>query len=199
MRITDCKVVLQKDITRESEEIKRLETMDIEDYYYFYYPSKEKLVVNSLLAGLLDGSSYINRGVIEYLTTHMPITGNINSIPENVRLVEGCLLTLYKKDYAFIKKFFTWFFSHLEEEDSRPSLEDPAIKTLVPALQSLFIKYMDKSAQGSGVGADKWNPSKPILILISLLSDNNIQINEPVLEAISVDLIKYIKKYFYDD
>jgi hypothetical protein len=43
-------------------------------------------------------------------------------------------MTLYRKDFAFLKKFFTWFLGHLEEEDVRPNQEDPAIRTLVPAL-----------------------------------------------------------------
>lgn len=30
----------------------KLEIMNLEDYYYFYYPIKEKLAINSLLAGL---------------------------------------------------------------------------------------------------------------------------------------------------
>lgn len=83
--------------------------------------------------------------MLDFLITHMPITGNINTLPENVKLVEGALMTLYRKDFAFLKKFFTWFLSHLEDEDSRPSKDDPAIKTLVPALQSMFIKYTEKT------------------------------------------------------
>lgn len=98
-----------------------LEVMNLEDYFFFYYPYKEKLASNSLLAGLQDSSVYVNRGVLDFLITHMPITGNINSLPENVRLVEGALMTLYRKDFAFLKKFFTWFLCHLEDEDSRPS------------------------------------------------------------------------------
>ena len=51
----------------------------------------------------------------------MVITGNINSLTENVRLVEGALMTLQKKDFAFLKKFFQWSVGHLEErEDTLP-------------------------------------------------------------------------------
>ena len=48
-----------------------------------------------------------------------------------------------------------------------------------------------------GGDKDRLNPSQPILILQTLLNDNG-QIIEPVLEQISVDLIKYIKFFFFD-
>ena len=95
-------------------------------------------------------SVYVNRGVLDFLISHIPITGNVNSLSENVRLVEGALMTLYRKDFAFLKKFFTWFLSHLEDEDARPSQEDPTIKTLVPALQTMFTKYIERSGPGAG-------------------------------------------------
>lgn len=56
MRIHDNKVSLNKDPIREMEENKMLEVMNLEDYFYFYYPYKEKLASNSLLAGLQDTS-----------------------------------------------------------------------------------------------------------------------------------------------
>lgn len=104
---------------------------------------KEKLCVNSLLAGLADQSVYVNRGVLDFLISHAPITGRVNSELENVRLVEGALNTLIKKDFAFLKKFFTWVLGHLDEDDDyRPDDSDPAIKTLVPALKCLYKKFL---------------------------------------------------------
>lgn len=44
-----------------------------------------------------------------------------------------------------MKKFFTWSFSHLEDEDLRPPDNDPAIKTLIPAIKSLFCKFILKN------------------------------------------------------
>lgn len=54
-------------------------------------------------------------------------------------------MTLSKKDFASKKKFFTWSFSHLEDEDLRPPDNDPAIKTLIPAIKSLFCKFILKN------------------------------------------------------
>ena len=127
------------------EEEKRIARMNLEDFFYFYYPLKEKLCINSLLAGLQDSYVYVNRGVLDFLISHMPITGNMNTLSENVRLVEGALNTLNKKDFAILKKFFTWVLGHLEDDDYRPGEDDPAIQTLVPALQMLFNKFMDKA------------------------------------------------------
>ncbi len=134
MKIFDEKVILEKDQEIVLAELHRIEQMTLDDYFYFYYPIKEKLAINSLLAGLADPSVYVNRGVIDLLITHMPITGNINTLVENVRLVDGALMTLLKKDFAFLKKFFTWFLSHLDDENYVPNHNDPAIRTLVPAL-----------------------------------------------------------------
>lgn len=54
--------------------------------------------------------------------------------------------TLNRKDFAFLKKVFNWLFGHLEDdEESRPDMTDPAIKTLVPALKCLYKKYLDKN------------------------------------------------------
>jgi hypothetical protein len=91
--------------------------MNLEDYFYFYYPCKEKLAINALLAGLADPSVYVNRGVLDFLISHMVITGNVNTLVENVRLVDGALMTLSKRDFAFLKKFFTWFLRHLDDDD----------------------------------------------------------------------------------
>lgn len=106
---------------------------------------KEKLCVNSLLAGISDSSNYVNRGALDFLISHAPITGKVNTDLENVKLAEAALNTLYRKDFAFLKKFFNWALGHLDDEDSRPSDNDPAIKTLVPALQCLYKKYLDKN------------------------------------------------------
>jgi hypothetical protein len=140
------KVTLERDPVREEEERKHLALNSLEDYFYFYYPMKEKLCINSLLAGLADSSNYVNRGVLDFLITHAPITGRVNKDIENVKLVEGALNTLNKKDFAFLKKFFTWVLGHLDnDEDCIPEPTDPAIKTLVPALQCVYKNYLDKN------------------------------------------------------
>lgn len=117
---------------------------------------KDKLCVNSLLAGLSDSSVYVNRGVLDFLISHAPITGRVNKDLENVKLVEGALNTLYKKDFAFLKKFFTWVLGHLDEDDDyRPKDSDPAIKTLVPALKCLYKKFLDKNEIAKHTQKDK--------------------------------------------
>jgi hypothetical protein len=128
--------------------------MNVDDYFYFYYPLKEKLCINSLLSGLADSSVYVNRGVLDFLISHAPITGNINTLSERVRLTEGALISLYKRDFAFLKKFFTWTLGHLDEEEPKLYSEDPAIQTLVPALQCMLNKYMDKNNFQPG---QQWN------------------------------------------
>jgi len=88
-----------------------LESESHEAFFFFYYPNKHKLVNNALLAGLsiVNQDVYVNRAVFDFLLSHMPITGNLNSDEEFINIVEGALLTLVKKDFASLKKFFTWF------------------------------------------------------------------------------------------
>lgn len=82
-----------------------------EAYFFFYYPNKQKLVNNALLAGLsiVSQDVYVNRAVFDFLLSHMPITRDLNNEEESVNIVEGALMTLVKKDFASLKKFFTWF------------------------------------------------------------------------------------------
>lgn len=48
----------------------------------------------------------------------MPITGKINNSEELINIVEGALMTLVRKDFASLKKFFTWFQGHFEDQSS---------------------------------------------------------------------------------
>ena len=86
--------------------------MNKEAFFYFYYPNKEHMVINALLSGLdiIDNREvYVNRATFDFLISHIQLTSDINSHEENVRLIEGALLTLKKRDFASLKKFFTWF------------------------------------------------------------------------------------------
>lgn len=70
----------------------------------------------------------------------MPITSQINSHNESVNIVEGALMTLVKKDFASLKKFFTWFQGHYEDQDIDID-SDPSIRYVVPALQKILSKF----------------------------------------------------------
>ncbi len=188
---------------KPEEMIRRLEEkFTIEDYFSLYYPMKEKLCINSLLAGLQDSSVYVNRGVLDFLINHAPIKGSMNTDLENVKLVEGALTTLLRKDFAFIKKFFTWVLGHLEDDEESVPSDDPAIKTLIPALKSMFRKYLDKNEIQKLISKEKASqyqaPHNNPILAIQQLFNGNPMITEPILLHISVDFIKYIKHYFYD-
>jgi hypothetical protein len=72
----------------------------------------------------------------------MPITSDVNSKEEKIRLVEGALMTLVIQDFACVKKFFTWFLDHLDlEDDDEIDENDEAITTVIPALQRIFERF----------------------------------------------------------
>ena len=83
---------------------------------------------------------------MDFLINHAPITGRVNTDLENVKLVEGALQTLNKRDFAFMKKFVTWVFNHIEDdEDAIIEPDDPVIRILVPAIKCLLKKFLDKN------------------------------------------------------
>lgn len=187
------KVMLETLQTDESQEA----------YFFFYYPNKERLVNNALLAGLsIDGQDiYTNRAVFDFLNSHMPITSPINSFEESVNIVEGALLTLVKKDFASLKKFHTWFLGHIDDASGVPVESDPAINFVTSALKTILWKFTsvktDQKVVINRMGIQErslWTINTPIQIMINLLSDNSA-IMEPILSAISVDLLNYIR-YF---
>lgn len=59
----------------------------------------------------------------------------MNTKEELINVVEGALMTLVKKDFASLKKFFTWFQGHFEDQNQTHQLkDDPSIQVVNPAL-----------------------------------------------------------------
>jgi len=66
-------------------------------YFYFYYPHKEELVNNAILAALStekNQSYLINEKVLEFMISHMPISSKVNTKQEFVNLMESGLLII---------------------------------------------------------------------------------------------------------
>lgn len=76
--------------------------MELHDYFFFYYPNKSKLVLNALIAGLSTSEVqvYVNRATLDFMVSHMPINSEINSIQENISLVECATIAYLIKDFA---------------------------------------------------------------------------------------------------
>jgi hypothetical protein len=87
-----------------------------------------------------DSSVYVNRGTLDFLNSHMPITTNFNTLGENISLAEGALYLIHKKDFACLKKFATWLLGHLDDEPDAPINfeKDNAVIALIPALKRIF-------------------------------------------------------------
>ena len=103
------------------------------------------MVKNAILAGLSTTNNqpvYVNRATLDFLITHMPITSDLNTEEEAVAIMEGALMTLVKKDFASLKKFFNWFLDHLVDSEVKPMRSDPAIRFVCPALKSIFKKFL---------------------------------------------------------
>jgi len=79
-----------------TDEMERLRKLEAEDYYYFYYPLKSKLVINALISSMMDPSVYVNRMVLDFINTHLGIHSEILRIEENSVLVESALNLITK-------------------------------------------------------------------------------------------------------
>jgi len=55
--------------------------------------------------------------------------------------MEGALMTLVKKDFASLKKFFHWFMEHLSYSNQKPAANDPSIRFVNPALKTIIKKF----------------------------------------------------------
>jgi len=143
-------VNLTKDPAKLEEELKKRANMELSDFFYFYYPNKNKLVVNAILQGLsiVEPQVYVNRGTLDFLISHMPINSDINTIDENIRLVECATLAYTKKDFATLNKISNWLFGHLDEDEEEIDNQDPTIITIVESQKNLFRKSMDVKLSG---------------------------------------------------
>jgi|APCry1669190288_1035285.scaffolds.fasta_scaffold86487_2 Dopey, N-terminal len=96
--------------------------------------------MNALIAGLSITQEQVpvNRGTLDFLISHMPINSPINSIQENIRLVECATLAYTKKDFATLNKISNWLFSHIDEDEEEIDAKDPTIITIVESQKNLF-------------------------------------------------------------
>jgi hypothetical protein len=175
-------------LTDEKERIRRLEDGD---YYYFYYPLKSKLVINALIASMMDQNVYVNRMVLDFINTHLGIHSDILKIEENSVLVEAALHLITRKDFACLKKFSNWLLSHLEDEEMTPDFNfdnDRAIEAIVPALISIF--------------TDRPKDSKNAILSITMIQTllyENALITDAIMDKVTVEVIDYIQDYMYGD
>ena len=135
----------------------------------------------------------------------MPIVSAINSDEENIKILEGALLTLVRKDFASLKKFYTWFQGHLEEDLVEIDAQDPSIKFAIPALSQIFQRFYSVQLKQDVTINEKGQQEKnlmtvnlPIQTLIFLLQDNSVS-TRPILNSISVELVKYVRHFYAVD
>ena len=164
--------------------------MDLEDYNFFYYPLKGKIVTNTILNCLSDNNVYVNWLALDFIISHMPINSDINTSDINITLVEAVLQLITKKDFACLKKFSTWLLSHLDDEDEEDVdlvklRADPSILAINPALQRIFSKRYETEKEAI----------KPITIMQILLNENSM-ITDAIMEELTIFIIYYLKDYY---
>jgi hypothetical protein len=129
----------------------------------------------------------------------------MNSLEENIRIVEAALLTTKNKDHNTQKKFLSWFCGPIDEESDLPvEKANPAVQAVVPALKRILKRFhhvtiKQKSGFATfGAGAHSFDQNTPMEILCTLFSGCE-QLKEPVLQEIAVELIEYLQYFFGSD
>lgn len=185
------------------------------DYFYFFYPNKQELVINALLTGLAPPAANQNfhttRATLDFMISHMPIHMGYNTKAEKVMLGKSAILLLNQMDFATNSKIPTWLFGHFEEDGADVSRDDPAVETIVSSLKELFElsmhpedhasspllgQFMRQAAQAAmgtrAQAVDKLiNATTHVLIKIF----NEESTIKPVLEVLSVDLVRFIQHH----
>ena len=52
-------------------------TLSLQALLYYYYPNKQTLVINALIACLQDKEKFVNRNTIDLLLSHLPFISEI--------------------------------------------------------------------------------------------------------------------------
>lgn len=140
IKIVNREVVLVKDNDRHDMEFQMKQKRGLHDFFYFYYPNKSQLIMNALIAGLSiqEDQVQVNRGTLDFMISHMPIKSEINSIQENIKLVECATLAYTKKDFAVLNKISNWLFEHIDEDMEEIEDRDPTIITIVESQKLMF-------------------------------------------------------------
>lgn len=150
---------------------------------------KGKLVINALIASMMDSSVYVNRMVLDFMNSHFGIQTEILKIEENSVLIETALNLITRKDFACLKKFSNWLLSHLEDEDVIPNFEnDRAIEAIIPALKNIF--------------RDRPNEEKKVMLSITMIQTllyENALITDAVMDQVTVEVIDYVQDFMIGD
>ena len=148
----------------------------------------------------MDNPVYVNRATFDFLITHLPITCNLMSDEEKIRVLEAALLNLKLRDFASHKKFFAWFMSHLDDEEIEPPDDDPAIKAIVPALKRIFLRFRNVRPQStSGFQQEQarytFEIHTPVALLVTLF-DQNLVVARPIIRQTTVELVRFIQHFY---
>lgn len=74
------------------------------------YPNKSSLVLNSLIAGLEDENTLVQRITLDFLYSHFKLSGDLFTVQEKCILVEAALRLLIRKDLSITRRVYTWMF-----------------------------------------------------------------------------------------
>lgn len=83
--------------------------VDVDDVL-IEYPNKSSLVINSLIAGLEDENTLVQRITLDFMHSHFKLNCELFTESEKCILVEAALRLLIRKDLSLTRRVYTWMF-----------------------------------------------------------------------------------------
>eukprot|EP00828_Plagiopyla_frontata_P005958 TRINITY_DN12516_c0_g1_i2.p1 TRINITY_DN12516_c0_g1~~TRINITY_DN12516_c0_g1_i2.p1 ORF type:complete len:370 (-),score=61.27 TRINITY_DN12516_c0_g1_i2:427-1536(-) len=151
-----------------------------------YYPNKESLVINSLIACLEDENPLVSRQVLDFMLSHLPFTTPIFSLQQKEILIECMLYLLNRKDSSLSRRIYTWMFGKPDLENKYNITENnkQILPLIIKGLQNIF-----KTVPNNEVEA--LQPLK-IIQTFYMQHDHLVPIT---LQELALPIIRYIYKY----
>ncbi|XP_048577556.1 protein dopey-1 isoform X2 [Nematostella vectensis] len=163
------------------------------------------LMIESVCTSLADSSVLVQRSLLEFLLTFLPMDTTLIDSKDKVKLVASGLGVLLRRDMSLNRRLYSWLLgpdadrdsglsrgdnmcSGDEQEDSKFSFFSIHSKHhTIEALKSLFRDHGGGSANTSN-GAKRSNALRPFRILISLL--DRPEVGSAILEDVLIEVFR---------
>ncbi|KAK3711633.1 hypothetical protein QZH41_014061 [Actinostola sp. cb2023] len=167
------------------------------------------MMVQAVCIALSDPYVLVQRSLLDFLLTFLPMNCNLVSAKQKVKLVAAGLSSLLRRDMSLNRRLYTWLLGPEESKplsraDSASSVEDEdhlretyfnvySKSTTVEALRELFRNHYTSTS--SSVSSNSKKPLKneallPFRILISLL--DRPEIGSTVLEDVLIEVFRVL-------
>ena len=81
------------------------------------YPNKSSVVINTIMAAMEDENILVQKSCLDFMHSHLKLSGDLFSENEKCILIEACLRLLIRKDQQIQRRVYTWLFGPPDMEN----------------------------------------------------------------------------------